>query len=217
MATVIDLIEEVQDVIQDDAYDEDTILSLLNRAMGLISSKVLLPGLEAMSSLATAPAVNVVSLTADYHRELFKAYNATTECGILLFSSTASLYRRCPRAVKAEVGDVKFVALTGKSLMIHAVPASAQDLTLWYYRKPVVLVEDNDEPDGLPPQFHDMLSNYAAWKLFDKIEDGIEGKKVNTDHYMTLFLDALENGLPSYIEGLGVSRREPPVVRGEFL
>lgn len=217
MSTAIDLIEEVQDVIQDDAYDEDMILALINKAMGIISSKVLLPGLETTGTVSTTADVNTVPLPADYHRELFEVHNANTERNVLLFSTTASLYRRCPRAVKGESGDVMAIAMLGNNLLVHFIPTSAQDLTLWYYRKPAPLVADTDEPDGLPLQFHDMLTNYAAWKLFDKIEDGIEGKKVNTDHYMTLFIDALENGLPCYVEDLGVSRREPPVVRGEFL
>ncbi|MBA3015337.1 MAG: hypothetical protein KKD63_11085 [Proteobacteria bacterium] len=217
MSTAIDLIEEVQDVIQDDAYDEDMILALINKAMDVISAKVLLPGLETTSTVSTTADENTVALPVDYHRELFKVHNDSIERDVIVFSTTASLYRMCLGAVKSEAGNVKAVAMLGNNLRIHFVPTTAQDLTLWYYRKPASLVADTDEPDGLPLQFHDMLTNYAAWKLFDKIEDGIEGKKVNTDHYMTLFIDALENGLPCYVEDLGVSRREPPVVRGEFL
>ena len=212
-----DLIADVQDVIQDDAYGEDEIMPLLNRAMTLISNKVLLPELEAYADITTVANTQSVALPANYHRELFKVKSAVYK-DIPIFTSPARLFDACGLALEGMAGDVQAVAITpGQTLFLYKVPSTAQTLTVWYFRKPLDMAADVDDPDGLPEQFHDMLSNFACWKLFDKIEDGIEGKKVNADHYMGLWLDALTIGLPSFVEGLGVSRRKAPTVRGEFL
>jgi hypothetical protein len=48
------------------------------------------------------------------------------------------------------------------------------------------------QPDGIPEFLHeDLLINYGAWKIFDQIEDGIDGQKVNTNYYKSLFMKAM--------------------------
>ena len=55
----------------------------------------------------------------------------------------------------------------------------------------------------------DLLVNYTAWKIFELIEDGLEGPGVNTQRYQELFLKALrtlELTIPYDVRGINLMK-----------
>jgi hypothetical protein len=44
--------------------------------------------------------------------------------------------------------------------------------------------DDADTPDGIPKHLHrGLLVNHTCWRIFELIEDGLEGDTPNTDKY----------------------------------
>jgi hypothetical protein len=80
-----------------------------------------------------------------------------------------------------EAGDVEYVAVEGNMLYYQGIPSTVTPLTLLHRRKPVAMVEDDEEPEGIPSHLHlNVIVPRAAMFGFDRIEDGVEGEKVNT-------------------------------------
>jgi hypothetical protein len=68
-------------------------------------------------------------------------------------------------------------------------------LTIGYYKKPEeILDSDGSYPDGATgcQHFEECIRSYALWKLYQGIEDGMEGQKVNTGYYKNEFYENLE-------------------------
>lgn len=84
--------------------------------------------------------------------------------------------------------------------------SSGEDITVHFYRLPVDMSDGDDPPDGIPLHLQDpLLVNYACYKIFELIEDGIEGVGVNTQRYEKRFLQALktlEMSIPRYTRSL---------------
>ena len=54
--------------------------------------------------------------------------------------------------------------------------------------------DDDDEPDGIPAHLADrLIVNRAAQRIFQQIENGIDGEKINTLYYKSLFEEALRD------------------------
>jgi hypothetical protein len=102
-------------------------------------------------------------------------------------------------------GPVSEVTIRGGDLYYQGIPGVPTELTLFYYRKPTLLVdydpsgEDgeagdlaDDIPDGIPEPFQKgLLVNYACKEIFDEIEDGMDGEKLNTQRYEAKYQAAL--------------------------
>jgi hypothetical protein len=81
-------------------------------------------------------------------------------------------------------GSIKAVAESNGNLYFQLVPDEAKDLVLYYYTFPTELSGESDEIDFVPLK----AATQAKWaivhgvckRIFDQIEDGIYGKKVNT-------------------------------------
>ncbi len=86
------------------------------------------------------------------------------------------------------------------------MPSVAELVTLHYYRRPVDMVADGDTPDGIPLHLQmSLLVNFACWKAYEFIEDGLEGETPNTLKYREFFfaaLKTLELSLPDDVRGL---------------
>lgn len=220
MSSTGEMIEEVADIVKDDLYDEDSIQALLNGGLLHVASRVLLPELDTTDTITTDVDVNVIALPEDFHRNLYRVDPAPAAMSfrpsIVLVNSPGQLKRLMGVAMFESSADVMAVTLSGKAnLMYGPRPIAPQDLMVSYYRKPTQLITDDDVPDCIPAERHHMLVDYACYRIFAKIEDGIEGQKVNTKyHYEELekFFELLE-------EETGQGKSMPPatVVAGDFL
>lgn len=131
-----------------------------------------------------------VSMPSNFQRDLqFAAsYNGAEidiEDSFILFSETYPLLN--------QVGSITSVIEKGNNFYYQGIPSTAENVTIHYYKYPTDMSADDDEPDGIPKHLQkSLLVNHACWKIYELIEDGLEGPGVNTQRYMGLFLQALK-------------------------
>lgn len=162
-----------------------------------------LPDLFKIDTVSTATDAAFVSMPSDYHRNLQLAVRATGQ-EVDIAHSFIDFTETYPLLDTS--GIISEVVEFGGNLYYQGIPTSSEDITLHYFRLPVDMVEDEDEPDGIPVHLQiPLLVNYAVWKSHEFIEDGMEGETPNTDKYMGFFLTALrtlELSIPADTRGI---------------
>jgi hypothetical protein len=160
-----------------------------------------LPDLFTIDTVSTGTAA-FVNMPTNFHRDLqFIASAAGSEIDIadsfIDFAETYPLLNK--------TGRISEVIEHGGKLYYQGIPTVSEAVTLHYYRKPVNMVNDDDTPDGIPEHLQvPLLVNFAAWKAYEHLEDGIEGEIPNTIKFKNAFLEAmrtLELSLPAYTRG----------------
>lgn len=187
-----DLIDEVIHIVQDSSLSEKRVENLLNEgyenAAAVISDP--LPDLEKTGTVRTSTSLAYVSLPSDYHRNLEMVYDSTQNERIPILNSFQALSIKYPGL--ADTGNLGHVAISGSRLYYQGIPSTVRTLTLNYFRKPYLRSADRDEMSALPVHLHRrLLVNYACKELFSRIEDGMEGQKVNTLYHDREFQKAL--------------------------
>ena len=219
MATFSELKEKVELLINDDSF-EDYLGDFINQGVSEIAGGMpsLLDGIEnpipniltpplpelfTIDTVTTSTSDAFVNMPVDFQRDLQLVVSSTgSEIDIahsfIEFAETYPLLNK--------TGRISEAIEHGRKLYYQGIPASAETLTLHYYRKPVDMEDDDDVPDGIPSHLHiSLLVNFAAWKAYEHIEDGLEGEIPNTIKYKNNFLAALrtfELTLPFYSRGL---------------
>jgi len=164
-----------------------------------------LPELFTIGTVATSTTAAYVAMPTNFHRDL-QLVVSPTGSEIDIAHSFIEFAETYPLLNKA--GRISEAIEHGRKLYYQGIPTSAETLTLHYYRKPVDMVLDADVPDGIPSHLHiSLLVNFAAWKAWEHIEDGIEGETPNTTRFKNSFLSAmrtLELTIPSYTRGLAL-------------
>ena len=190
--TGAELISEVQSIIDDSSFDEETILDLLNDGLSMAAARVDIPGLAELDTVSTSTSADNVSLPSTYMRKLEGCYSVTNERTI---SGPGEMYdylkfkRKYPSATSGS--RVEALAVRGESLFYYPTPTTQEELQLSYYRKPDTLTESSS-PDIIPEHLQKrLLCAYAAGQIFNKIEDGIEGQKINTENNRNVSMEAL--------------------------
>jgi len=197
---LLELNQAVQLIIQDDSFDP-YITKHLNQAQleiagGMKSSlgswiTPPLPNLLTINTVTTNTDLAYVDLPTNFHRRLqFVTDSSGTEIKIAEnFIDFSETYPGLAR-----VGKVTNVIDQGNILYYQSIPIVEEVLTIQYYRKPIDMADTKDEPDGIPIHLHKgLLVNHACWKLYELIEDGLEGPGPNTQRYMELFYQGLLN------------------------
>jgi len=155
-----------------------------------------LPDLFSIDTVTTDTALAYVNMPSTYQRGLQLAVSARgSEIDIAhSFIDFITTYPSLSRA-----GNISEVVEHGGKLYYQGIPLVGETLTLHFYRKPVIMVYDMDVPDGIPEHLQiALLTNFAAWKAYEFLEDGIEGADKtanltpNTIKYKGLFFDALQ-------------------------
>ncbi len=144
-----------------------------------------------------------INMPSNFHRDL-QFVSSSTGREIDISDSFIEFVETYPLLNK--IGIISAVIEHGGKLYYQGIPTSSEVVTLHYYRKPIAMVADSDYPDGIPEHLQvSLLVNFAAWKAYEHIEDGIEGNSPNTIKFKTLFLESmrtLELSLPYYTRGL---------------
>ena len=166
----------------------DRVRTYLNDGLSEISSRLFLPDLETSDQVTTSADGSYVDLPTDFQKKLFRAWSDTRSIQVTVFSSVALLYRNLPRPDLG--GSVMGMAVRGKRL--YYARRGAETITIHYYRQPTALVALGDTPDCLPDDLaRKLLESYACMQMFSRIEDGIEGRKVNTEWHEAKFEQAM--------------------------
>lgn len=211
MPTFIELQERAIKLVNDPDLNGD-IPALINQGVYEIAGGMLssiadivtppLPKLHTINNITTVVGTGFVDMPDDFHRTLQFAVKANgTEVDIA--NSFIAFLETDPSMQKE--GNVNEVIEHGRKLYYVNIPKAAEDITLHYYRKPVDMVDDDDEPEGIPEHLQiSLLVNFAVWKAYELIEDGIDGETPNTAKYKGFFMEALrtlELSIPDYIRG----------------
>lgn len=199
------LADEVLDKAQDGSFSYDDVLRYFNECLGVLAGEFLFEDLERWEDVYTDPAVNHITLPADFMRNLRYVHSVThNRPKIKIHGSVIQLFRWYSNLDRA--GPVRQVAIKGRQLYYQLVPATAEQLRINYYAYPERMRTRDDKPTCLPEHLaDDLLGNYALWKIFDKIEDALEGQKPNTLYYKGLY-DEAKAQLTDF---LGPEEREP--------
>lgn len=213
------LIEEIEEKVDDSTYDSsDTVKSLINDAVRDIAAGVLVPGENRFtdplpdlytveSSFSLTNSSRSASLPNDFQRDLVKAYEDDGLGDIPILISWRRFLDKWPAL---ETGSyVEGVVVRGSSLYYH--PAVTTTLEIGYYANPSTLSSDTDDPSCVPAHLQrGLIINHVCRELYSRIEDGMEGRKVNTEYYDQMFQEAVlmldlwigEDGDPEYIEDI---------------
>jgi hypothetical protein len=169
--------DEVIVAISDTSFN-DSLDEWINNAIGQIIDDANVPGFKEILSIDTVLGVTSTVLGATCDGRILYVGTATAELagGVVTLEHMMKMYPGMD-----QVGDVNHVAVEGNTLYYQRIPSTVSTLTILHRRKPVAMVEDDDEPEGIPSHLHlDVIVPKVAILGFDRIEDGIEGKKVNT-------------------------------------
>ncbi len=175
------MVTEVENIVQDPSFTSDDIKSYLNLALDFAAQQVPLPNLKRIGTIETAQEqawVSLAGLSGGFSGRLRKCFNSTGN-EIEIYPTLDLLL--IDYAPLTSEGAVEAVALEGTILWYQKIPESPETLTLLYYQNPGILTADGDEPADYPEFLHKLLFVHgAAFMLFDRIEDGVEGEKINT-------------------------------------
>ena len=197
--TLPELITIIDRIITDDSFTDTDIKNYLNEAQLVVAGGVQstlgswltppLPELFTIDTITTELSLSNTAMPDDFHRQLqFVASSVGNEINIA--ESFLSFVETYPLLNQA--GTVNECCEFGNNFYYQGIPTSAETLTIHYYRKPNDMTNGDDEPDGIPIHLQrNLLVNHVCWKIFELIEDGIEGPGVNTERHMKLFYDAV--------------------------
>ncbi len=202
------LVDEVAAIARDPSFTATGILELLNRGLFEIAGRVRLPELETSAEVSASPDRAEVRLPADYHRDLLSVTVPAERRRVRLYPCLESLERRFPGLDRT--GNVLGAAAGGRSLYYQGVPASPVTLRLRYYRAPEPLETESGRVDCLPQHLAaSLLVSYACREIFERIEEGADGRKTQTERFEARF-DAAMRELeafygPEYRESDGIA------------
>lgn len=177
------------------------ITSYINQCYDYVSSQVLLTQLESSGVINTIPGDLSVPIPAEwnYHRDLFSCEVADNG-PITILNSREHLRRIYPDFdTVRQVGPIQYAVISGAAILYYPVPAEVAELVCFFYKKPETLEVPivgyscgcelpGDILVGLQPK---IIESYVCWQIWARVEDGIEGRKVNTTYYLGQFKEAM--------------------------
>ena len=212
-----ELIAFVKAKVKDASFADADILLLLNEALLKTAHELCLPGLQASDDITFAVGDDLfASLPADYDHDIWHATNVDEPWqDVTVRTSHHSLQRLYP--ADDQTGYIRDVAADGSVLHVRPAPSEDQTIRVWYYRRPALLVIPQTglapEPEGIPAHLHaPVLAYYAIAKIYDEIEDGVDGNKANTNNWESKWKRDGFDALAS-TKGVKRSARSTPVVK----
>lgn len=181
----LELVSYVKANVKDDSFDDAHILALLNEALLKVSYELCLPDLQAREDMTFDFGDDpFTALPDDFYHDLWHAENISSPWrDVRVHTSVHSLQRMYPR--DDEFGDIRDAAIDGMVLHVRPAPDPGQTLRVWYYRRPELLtLDESSEPEAILPHMHaPVIAYYAIAKIYDEIEDGVDGNKTNANNW----------------------------------
>lgn len=180
--------KEMQDevfIIIKDSSLQSRIPGILNDAYQEVVNEVHLPALKVFTTVSTVVGQSFCNLPTGVLGSLLYIGNVSGKIE-LAEGGLGELLTDDPSL--GTDGAVWKVAQEGSILWYIFQPEEAESLYLLIYVSPAVLIADGDIPSVLPTMLHRQLLVYrAAAILWNMIEEGVEGEKVNTAAYTALY------------------------------
>jgi hypothetical protein len=204
MPTLSSIVTSIKGVLQDPAYTDPVIVNKVNALVARIAAGVRMPNgqispplsdLYAYGTVSTAAALPYVSLPDNYQRNISIIYDS----GNLVISpprggdyySFSLFLKQITNMNLAEIGSINKVCVKGSKVYYQGIPSVSTTLGLHYYRKPIDMALDDDEPDGVPAHIAEDLIKHGVLKdIFgEKIEDGQDNSGIGTKYHTAKFYE----------------------------
>lgn len=200
------LVEEIQKIIADSAFDDTDITARLNRKQKEIAAGVKmpdgsysppLPDLYKYSTVTTSTSLAYVSLPTDYQRNVFKILDSS---GNVYKPPRGGDYYAFNLFIKqiadmrlTETGSIYKVAIKGGKIYYQGIPTVADTIGVHYYRTPTDMALDDDSPDGIPEHLQLRLLKHGvlADMFGEAIEDGQDNSGIATKYHTGKFYEAM--------------------------
>lgn len=204
------LIERVQSLVKDGSFGPSFILEKLNDGLAEVAQMTTPPDLvEADVELEVEAGEKFISMPSNFYGpRILRLHNATDDVACVVvyrFSDFAHISRKF-----GSLG-IRSACLKGKTLHVSGIPSSRTVLEVTYHREPEVFSSITDNGDGityLPFRLGEQaIVSYAAWRIYSHIEDGIDGRKVNSAAFKSDFLEAVGKIIDHF--GMEARGREP--------
>ena len=183
--TLEEIRDEVIVILQDPDWTDDQIDGYINQALSYTADLINLPDLKQVVSVDTVVSqdyVNLTSVSGGFSGNLRKVIKD----GIIVYATLEDMLSYYEDDWDA-AGEVESVALEGNILWYQKIPAEAETLILVLYKNPTELVDNDDTIASIPSSLHRLLlAHGAAYLIYNLIEDGIEGEKINTGTHFNL-------------------------------
>ena len=199
------LLRKVPDVSLSDA----DALQYINDALVMVAGAVKLPALETSDTVQTVTTQAFAVLPSDYQQGLYACNDVAAKLPVTILGNKKLLLAEYP-AFPNNAGQVQHVCAVPPFLFYQPIPAAAAEMELFYYGLPPTKAS-GDQITEIPPHLAMVLVHGAAYLIYDDIEDGIEGPKVNTEAQQQEYFRLL-NELDSWARKEGRSHRKPPIV-----
>ena len=187
--TLASLVGEVADILADPGVTEEMIGRALARGLVRVAAATRLPELAAEARFSLEPGRVDVALPADWQHGPTDAAAASGRLPLRVLPSPAALRRAFPGDGR---GCPRAMAVGGGRLLLRPVPAASTELVVGYFRLPRAMAASWDKPEGLPPHLAGtLLVAFACRELFERLEEGAAGDKVQTAAYGRRFEAAL--------------------------
>ncbi len=205
MATLKEIYEAIDQVLQDPDYSEPSIVARINESLQEIAAGVRmpdggisppLPDLVDYASVTTT-AEAYTSLPSDYQRNVFMILDSS---GVKIepprgggYYSFALFMRQIKDKRLTEAGTVYRVAVKGTKLYYQGIPSTATSIGIHFYRKPVVMYGDGDVPEGIPDHLQvKLLKHWVLKEVFgEAVEDGQDNKAMGFKYHNAKAIEAL--------------------------
>jgi len=198
-----ELVAEVIDIVDNPSYATPAdILKRINRSQRRIADLLFLPDLkDGFDTVITEVGEMEVELPEDFHKNLFMA-NLDNGTALDIFKDVVTMRMSRSGVLDLDTGDVAAVATKKGFLVYQQVPSAATNIQLSYYRLPIDMVISDSEaeppveasnPDGAygNDDFDWAIIHDTCAKIFNRIENGMEGSKVNTKKQEELLQEKL--------------------------
>lgn len=170
-------------LVEADDYADDKIDNVINQGIRDLSTQFSWPFLEASTTILFEEGQYAYDLPADFAHL----------SGVLRDDCACLLREMTPREAWVEYGEPPKTGTNPEYFYIWAdqlygLPqkgsgSTPSTLTVFYLRRPTLLTSDIQEPE-FPPQFHMMLAEYAAAKVWEREED-LEKSNYHMERYYT--------------------------------
>ena len=209
-----DLARSVINKIQEPSLTVPAVVDEIDNQLYMLTERLLLPHLISSATVTTDTSSDNIALPDNYHRELFDARYGDNYTSIDVLNSYQDLLEEFKGKELYSGKLVACVAVDASSrLYYRRVPSEATEIHIKYYRKHTEITQFNEIEAGIA--YKRLLERYlfhaTVAHIWDELEDGVDGNKVNTDHhtrkkeeyFYLLDTKCIKN----------TSRRRPPQVR----
>ncbi len=195
MASLVSLRTSISETIQDKKVTNKKIDNLINKCLLYTANRILLSNLESNGEVNTVENTYIIDIpiTWNFHRNLFNC-QIDKFSNITILNSIEALLRHYPN-FKTDLlkGPIEFVLITKSSIIYYPIP-DVVTLKCSFYTKPEILNTSISEPICIPEGMHEVVvENYVLGELYGKVEDGTDGRTVNTNKFKKDYEKALED------------------------